>query len=259
MYIYRTSKRLSETHTAKYKLSHPIPPSQKIFRRWKAKAATRGVLCKKMFLEISQNSQENTCVRGLRPATLLRKRLWHRFLPVNFVKFLRTPLNDYWKSFRRRSSEKTFIFAVSDAILVFRFMIPWIFLHKLHLHETSYHVSIYHLKAERLSAFLIHGGSLFHIFGPMTLKLFSPNFTWLALTTSKFRFCQLRAGLSNDLTSKMFDIERGFNWCRVLKIQRQSALIFLLSLLICLNFLNDQPSCLYSHFGGTGGLVFASF
>ena len=27
------------------------------------KAAIRGVLCKKMFLEISQNSQENTCAR----------------------------------------------------------------------------------------------------------------------------------------------------------------------------------------------------
>ena len=26
-------------------------------------AATRGVLCKKVFLEISQNSQENACVR----------------------------------------------------------------------------------------------------------------------------------------------------------------------------------------------------
>ena len=28
---------------------------------------------------------------GLRPATLLKKRLWHRCFPVNFVKFLRTP------------------------------------------------------------------------------------------------------------------------------------------------------------------------
>ena len=27
------------------------------------KAATRGVLCKKVFLEILQNSQENTCAR----------------------------------------------------------------------------------------------------------------------------------------------------------------------------------------------------
>ena len=43
-------------------------------------AATRGVLCQKVFLEISQNSQENTCARvffntvaGLRPVTLFKK------------------------------------------------------------------------------------------------------------------------------------------------------------------------------------------
>ena len=30
-------------------------------------------------------------VAGLRPATLLKKRLWHRCFPVNFTKFLRTP------------------------------------------------------------------------------------------------------------------------------------------------------------------------
>ena len=30
-------------------------------------------------------------VAGLRPATLLKKRLWHRCFPVDFVKFLRTP------------------------------------------------------------------------------------------------------------------------------------------------------------------------
>ena len=46
-----------------------------------SKAATGGVLCKKVFLEISQNSQKNTFVS-------LRK---HRRLPVNFAKFLRTP------------------------------------------------------------------------------------------------------------------------------------------------------------------------
>ena len=52
-----------------------------------------------MFLEFSQSSLENNCARvsffdkvaGLWPATLLKERLWHRFLPVNFVKFLRTP------------------------------------------------------------------------------------------------------------------------------------------------------------------------
>ena len=31
-------------------------------------------------------------VAGLRPATLLKKRLWYRCFPVNFAKFLRTPI-----------------------------------------------------------------------------------------------------------------------------------------------------------------------
>ena len=30
-------------------------------------------------------------VAGLRPATLLKKRLWERYFSVNFAKFLRTP------------------------------------------------------------------------------------------------------------------------------------------------------------------------
>ena len=69
---------------------------------------------KKVFFEISQNSQENTCADvsfliklqacyhhietshlicydGNMPATLLKKRLRRRCFPVNFVKFLRTP------------------------------------------------------------------------------------------------------------------------------------------------------------------------
>ena len=55
---------------------------------------------KKVFLKISQNSQENTCLRvsffnevaGLRLSTLLKERLWHRYFPVNFAQFLRTSL-----------------------------------------------------------------------------------------------------------------------------------------------------------------------
>ena len=31
-------------------------------------------------------------IAGLRPGTLLKERLWHRCLPVNFVKFVRTPI-----------------------------------------------------------------------------------------------------------------------------------------------------------------------
>ena len=55
------------------------------------------VFFEKVFLEISQNSQKNTCARaffnkvaGLRCVTLLIKRLWHRCVQVNFVKLLRT-------------------------------------------------------------------------------------------------------------------------------------------------------------------------
>ena len=64
------------------------------------KQALGGVLSKKVFLKISQNSQENTCARlsfliklqvlGLRPAALLKKKLWYRRFPVNLAKFLRT-------------------------------------------------------------------------------------------------------------------------------------------------------------------------
>ena len=56
--------------------------------------AARAVLFKKLFLEILQNSQENTCARVSflikLLATLLKKRLWYRRFPVNFVEFLRT-------------------------------------------------------------------------------------------------------------------------------------------------------------------------
>ena len=55
---------------------------------------------KKVFIESSQNSLENTCARvsffllklqGFRRAALLKKRPWHRCFSVNFAKFLRTP------------------------------------------------------------------------------------------------------------------------------------------------------------------------
>ena len=50
---------------------------------------------KKVLLEISQNSHDNICtsasffnnVAGLRPATLFKKRLWHRCFHVNFWNF----------------------------------------------------------------------------------------------------------------------------------------------------------------------------
>ena len=53
------------------------------------------MLCKKAVLKkISKFTkkhlyQKNTC---LRPATLLEKRLWHRYFPVEFMKSLRAPI-----------------------------------------------------------------------------------------------------------------------------------------------------------------------
>ena len=51
--------------------------------------------CSKKFREIPRKTPVPESlfnkVAGLRPATLLKKRLWHRCFPGNFVKFLRTP------------------------------------------------------------------------------------------------------------------------------------------------------------------------
>ena len=51
---------------------------------------------KQVILETLQNSQENTyatvsfLITLQRPATVFKKRLWHRCFPVNFAKYLRT-------------------------------------------------------------------------------------------------------------------------------------------------------------------------
>ena len=61
--------------------------------------------CKKVFLEISQNSQGNTCARTLFLIKLLlkllkninkfiKKRLWQKCFPDNFAKLLRGLIDD---------------------------------------------------------------------------------------------------------------------------------------------------------------------
>ena len=54
---------------------------------------------KKLLLKISQNSQGNTSARfsflinlQASPYNFIKNRLWHTFFPVNFAKFLRTPV-----------------------------------------------------------------------------------------------------------------------------------------------------------------------
>ena len=71
---------------------------REICSKLKVKNTARGVVCKKVFLEVSKIHRKRPVpeslfnkVASLRPATLLKKRLWHRCFPVNFVKFLTTP------------------------------------------------------------------------------------------------------------------------------------------------------------------------
>ena len=80
-------KKLSQTPPSAH--SHPEATNEAVVGR---------CAVKKVFLEISQNLQENTCARlffnkvaGLRPTILLKKSLWYRCFPVNFVKFIGTP------------------------------------------------------------------------------------------------------------------------------------------------------------------------
>ena len=60
-------------------------------------AATRGVLWKKLFIKISQYSQENNCVgvsfnKVVQVCNFIKKRLQHRCFPWNIVKFFRIPI-----------------------------------------------------------------------------------------------------------------------------------------------------------------------
>ena len=70
-------------------------PYEKMFRTvaYRLRSSRQEVFCGKMFLEISQNSQESASARVsfAIATTLLKKRLWYRCFTVNFVKFLRTP------------------------------------------------------------------------------------------------------------------------------------------------------------------------
>ena len=80
-----------------------------------AEEVAEGCSVKKMFLEISKIHRKTPMpeslfykVAGLRPTTLLKKRLWHRCFSVNFEKFLRTPLLIKYLWWLRLALEKIF-------------------------------------------------------------------------------------------------------------------------------------------------------
>ena len=89
--VHRTKRRSWKIFYYHYNIKLP-----KTFMTYRSSHQRCSV--KKVFLEISQNSQENTCARvsfliKLQDwsARLLKKRLWQRCFPVNFAKFLRKP------------------------------------------------------------------------------------------------------------------------------------------------------------------------
>ena len=77
------------------KISEAVP---KFLKHYYFTSSYLRCFVKKVFLEISQNLQENACARDsflikmqARFATLLTNSLWYRCFPMNFVKFIRTP------------------------------------------------------------------------------------------------------------------------------------------------------------------------
>ena len=71
-----------------------------IFSRYSLGSSRPRVFCKKGVLKnFAKITGKHLCqslffneVADMRPATSLKKRLWHRYSPVNFAKFLRTAL-----------------------------------------------------------------------------------------------------------------------------------------------------------------------
>ena len=65
-------------------------------------------LCQSLFLNTVQ------------PATLLKRRLWHRCFPVNFAKFLRTPFSQntsescFWINTEEQALKRTNLFTMND-------------------------------------------------------------------------------------------------------------------------------------------------
>ena len=96
------------------------------------KEACLEVFCKKSVLKnFAKFTGKHLCqslflnkVAGLGPATLFKKRLWHRCFPVNFMKFLRTPFSiEHWWCIHQNSAlgELTKIEPKSDIQLFFPF------------------------------------------------------------------------------------------------------------------------------------------
>ena len=73
--------------------------NDEIYSALNSEAATRSVYKKGVLKNFAKFTRKQLCQRllfnkvaGPRPATLLKRKLWYRCLPVNFAIFLRTPV-----------------------------------------------------------------------------------------------------------------------------------------------------------------------
>ena len=77
---------------------------------------------------------------GLRPATLSRKKLWHRCFPMNFVKLLRTPFS--YKMALVATSDKTNVVFISYNMLQWTPYISTRFVWNYKIIRIPYHLFI---------------------------------------------------------------------------------------------------------------------
>ena len=85
--VSSTSHRLPSCTGLFLKQETPALQKDSNFTYHRTEAVTQRCFVKKLFLEIWQILQENTCPRDI----VIKKRLWYRCFPVNFAIFLRTP------------------------------------------------------------------------------------------------------------------------------------------------------------------------
>ena len=102
------------------------------------------VFCKKGVLKnFSKFTGKHLC-QSLRPATLLKKRLWHRYFPVNFAKFVRTPFlqNSSGRLLLLRPWENDFVFSGSARIYFYHTVLGFFLI------KSAFHVSFvnFHLQ-----------------------------------------------------------------------------------------------------------------
>ena len=152
-----------------------------------------GVLWKKVFLKILQNSQENTCTRVSSLIKLqLKKRLWYRFFPVNFAKFLGTPffrehlpwlllkwdgLNivsviQYFPSFKNFAALQIFFYVFFEAV-------KYYFVFELRLIFIFFQIVIFTTLFQRCSTLWISKLKMATLFRRLTL--FKSTLKWTAL------------------------------------------------------------------------------